>query len=155
LAEAGSALGAAVMVPGRVGLELKWLVGHVSSRVAGCRFCWAHTAHNAVHQIGVGAEKFEQVWEFESCDRFDDRERAALRLAAAAGCTPNAVTDEHFVDLRQYFDDDEILELVAVIALFGFANRWNDTLAVTLEEPPLRFAEEHLAPSGWTAGRHA
>jgi uncharacterized peroxidase-related enzyme len=154
LAPAMISLSRAVLVPGRVGMELKWLVGHVSSRVAGCRFCWAHTAHNAVHQNGADPAKFEAVWTFETSELFDDRERAALRLAAAAGAVPNAVTDEHFDDLRRYFDDDEILELVAVIAMYGFMNRWNDTLSVPLEEPPLQFAEAHLRPGGWTPGRH-
>ena len=147
-------LSRSVLVPGRVGMELKWLVGHVSSRVAGCRFCWAHTAHNAVHQDGVDAAKFEQVWMFETSDLFDGRERAALRLAAAAGAVPNAVTDAHFEELHHYFDDGEIVELVAVIAMYGFMNRWNDTLSVPLEEPPMRFAEEHLRPGGWTPGPH-
>jgi hypothetical protein len=94
-----------------------------------------------VHQDGADAAKFEQVWMFETSELFDGRERAALRLAAAAGAVPNAVTDAHFDDLRQYFDDDEILELVAVIAMFGIMNRWNDTLTVTLEGPPMHFAE--------------
>lgn len=155
LAAAMIGLSRAVLVPGRVGMELKWLVGHVSSRVAGCKFCWAHTAHNAVHQDGADAAKFEQVWMFETSELFDGRERAALRLAAAAGAVPNAVTDAHFDDLRQYFDDDEILELVAVIAMFGFMNRWNDTLTVTLEGPPMHFAETHLRAGGWTPGPHS
>jgi alkylhydroperoxidase family enzyme len=150
LHEAMGMLGAATLAPGRVGRELKWMVGHVSSRAAGCRFCWAHTAHNAVHQDAVPAEKFEHIWQFETSTLFDDRERAALRLAAGAGVTPNAVTDAHFVELRRHFDDDEILELVAAISLYGFMNRFNDTLAVPLEDPPLKFGHEHLVASGWS-----
>ena len=107
LADAMLGLSHAVLVPGRVGMELKWLVGHMSSRVAGCKFCWAHTANNAVHQDGVEAKKFEEIWQFETSPAFDARERAALRLAAAAGAVPNAVTDEHFRDLHAFFDDDE------------------------------------------------
>lgn len=154
LAEAMIAMSHAVLVPGQVGMELKWLVAHVVSRVAGCRFCWAHTAANAVHQGHGDPEKFENVWSFETSELFTDRERAALRLAAAAGAVPSAVTDDHFVDLRVFFDDDQILELVAVISMFGFMNRWNDTLSVPLEQPPLDFAHTHLTASGWTPGRH-
>jgi uncharacterized peroxidase-related enzyme len=154
LAPAMIGLSRAILTPGRVGMELKWLVGHVSSRVAGCKFCWAHTAANAVHQDDVDPRRFEEVWAFETSELFDDRDRAALRLAAAAGSVPNLVTDELFDDVRRCFDDDEILELVAVIAMFGFMNRWNDTLSVPLEELPLRFAQVHLAPTGWDPGRH-
>jgi hypothetical protein len=41
-----------------------------------------------------------------------------------------------------------------VIALFGFLNRWNDTLGTPLEPVPLRFAREQLGPSGWEPGVH-
>jgi hypothetical protein len=44
---------------------------------------------------------------------------------------------------------------LAVIALLGWLNRWNVTLATRLEEEALAFAEKHLAPSGWTPGVHA
>ena len=150
LAAAMIGLSRAVLVPGRVGMELKWLVGHVSSRVAGCKFCWAHTAHNAVHQDGADAAKFEQVWMFETSELFDGRERAALRLAAAAGAVPNAVTDAHFDELKRHFSENAIVEIVAVISLLGWLNRWCQTLAPQLEDSALAFAQKHLAPSGWT-----
>ena len=57
-------------------------------------------------------------------------------------------------DLK-HFSDDEIVEIVAVIAMFGWLNRWNDTMATELEAPPLAFAEQYLAGRGWTPGRHA
>jgi uncharacterized peroxidase-related enzyme len=139
----------AVLVPGKVGMELKWFVGYVSSMAAGCRFCSAHTASFAHQFAGTEPDKVTALWNFETSDRFTDSERAALRVAAAAGRTPNEVTDEQFAELRRHFDDDEILELVAVIAFYGFFNRWNDTLATPLEEPPLLFAEQHLREIGW------
>ena len=67
---------------------------------------------------------------------------------------PPAVTDAHFDDLRVHFDDEQIVELVAQIALFGWLNRWNDTLATSLEAAPAAFGRSHLAPHGWTAGAH-
>ena len=44
---------------------------------------------------------------------------------------------------------------MAVIGLFGFLNWWNDTMATELEPDPRAFADTHLAPSGWTVGKHA
>jgi hypothetical protein len=38
---------------------------------------------------------------------------------------------------------------VAVIALFGFLNRWNDTLGTVLEDVPKEFVEKELQPLGW------
>ena len=114
----------------------------------------AHTA-TAAQLRGVALEKVEAVYEFESSPLFDGRERAALRLARDAALVPNMTTAEHFEALREHFGDDEIVELVAVIAIFGFLNRWNDTMGTALEEEPLGFASEHLRDAGWEPGKHA
>ena len=47
-----------------------------------------------------------------------------------------------------------MVEITAIIAAFGFLNRWNDTLATTLEDSPLAFAQASLATSGWAVGKH-
>ena len=44
----------------------------------------------------------------------------------------------------------EIIDIVSVIALFGFLNRWNDTMGTVLEEVPESFVENKLRPLGWT-----
>lgn len=142
------------MTASRVSLELKQLVAHVTSQAAGCRYCQAHTAGGAA-RLGKGREKLDHVWEYETSPHFSDAERAALRLAAAAGVVPNAATEEHFDELRKHFSDAEIVELVSVIALFGYLNRWNDTLATELEDEPLSFATERLSARGWEAGKHS
>ena len=94
------------------------------------------------------------MWEFETSDLFTPAERAALRVARDAAGVPNAVTDEEFDDLRAHFDDQQIVQIVATIGLFGYLNRWNDTMATTLEETPLAFGHEHLAECGWEPGKH-
>lgn len=139
---------------GALPTPLKWLAGHMASRVAGCQFCSAHTAHNAANLAGVAPEKFAAIWEFESSPLYEEAERAVLRFAAAAGSVPNQVEEAHYDALREYFDDHQILELVAVIAFFGFLNRWNDTLGTRLGDEPMEFALQHLTASGWNADRH-
>lgn len=131
---------------------LKDLIAHVASNAAGCRYCQAHTAHTA-HKNGVPIEKLQHVWEFETSELFSDEERAALRFAMAAGSVPNQVTPGHHASLRQFYTEGQIVEIVATIAIFGFLNRWNDSMATELEEEPLRFAQQHLAPH-WEAGKH-
>ena len=56
--------------------------------------------------------------------------------------------------LARHFDDDQIMEIVAAIALYAFFCRWNDILATPLEQAPLDFAEAHLATAGWDAEPH-
>ena len=76
--------------------------------------------------------------------------KAALDLAFAAGVTPNASKKDHFVELQKHFNDEAIIDIVAVIALFGFLNRWNDTLGTVLEDVPKEFVEDKsFKPLGW------
>ena len=144
------------VVWGSTGVDpaLKALVAVMASQAAGCRYCQAHTAHRAHEQFGVSAEKLSALWSFEQADCFDAPERAALRVAAGSAQAPSAVDDAAMAELRRHFEDSAVAELVAVIALFGFLNRWNDTLATELEDTPRAFAEEALAPVGWTPGAH-
>jgi uncharacterized peroxidase-related enzyme len=139
--------------PGRISMELKRMVATIASAAGGCQYCLAHTSLG-LSQAGVPPEKQAAVWEFDTHALFTDAERAALAYARAAGQSPSAVTDDDFARLRAHFGDREIIEITAVIALFGFLNRWNASLGVPLEELPLRHAREHLADRGWRAGAH-
>ena len=139
--------------PGTVDLGLKQLVAYVASNAAGCRYCQAHTSTHAAH-AGIDPDKIEHAFEFETHPGFSDAERAALRLARDSALQPNLVEAGHFEALRRHFDEKQIVELVAVSALFGFLNRWNDTMATELEAVPRGFAEQHLAGSGWEVGKH-
>jgi uncharacterized peroxidase-related enzyme len=151
--QAFATLAGTVLRGGTLTPELKQLVAYTASNAAGCRYCQAHTSHSAAH-AGATSEKIQAVWELETSELFDPRERAALRLARDAGLTPNQTDDGHFRDLEAHFSAEEIVELVAVISLFGFLNRWNDTMATELEERPTAFAGAHLAPGGWALGKH-
>ena len=138
---------------GTVSRELKELVALVASTAAGCRYCQAHTASNAT-RVGADAGRIAQVWDYGTSDLFSDADRAALRLAHHASLVPNQATDEDFVELRRHFDDGEIVEIMAIVALFGFLNRWNDTLATDLEPQPLALASDVIGPAGWEPGKH-
>lgn len=134
---------AAVYGPGSVDNGLKRLIGEAASKAAGCFYCSAHAAHGAREQ-GVAQEKIDAVWSFEDSELFTDAERAAINLAMKAGVVPNETTDADFERLRAHFTDDEITEIVAVIAMFGFLNRWNTTLGTSLEPIPMKSVEALL-----------
>ena len=149
-----SGLMAAVYGPGKIAPALRSLISYVASNAAGCLYCQAHTAHTA-HGMAVSEEKLKAAFEFETSALFTDAERAALRVAAHGAMVPNAVTDEDFDELRKHYDDEEIVEIVTTLSLFGFLNRWNNTMATELEATPLRFAKGKLVHTGWEAGMHA
>jgi hypothetical protein len=64
------------------------------------------------------------------------------------------VTDAQFAELRQHWSDGEIVEILGVVAMFAFLNRWNDTMATPLEASPTAIADMALGGQGWTAGKH-
>ena len=148
------ALSAAVLGPNAaLSPALRQMIAHVASTAAGCNYCQAHTAHGA-HERGVADEKIIALWSYQTDPQFSEAERAALALAQAGASHPNGATQAHFDALQGYFSDAEICEIVAVIATFGFLNRWNDTLATELEDSPLAYAESHLVGNGWKPERH-
>ncbi len=113
----------------------------------------AHTA-GASLRLGVDEKKLEAVWEYRASPLYTEAERAALDFALAAASQPNAVTDELFARMKQHWSETQIVEIVGVIALFGWLNRFNDTMATPLEEEPIEVGEKHLARHGWSVGKH-
>lgn len=132
---------------------LRRMVQHIASYAAGCLYCQAHTA-NIVAKLDVDEQKLAKIWDFETSDLFTDAERTALRFAMHAASVPNTVTDQVIDEMREYYSNDEIVELLACVSLMGFMNRWNDSLATTLEEEPLQAADRSLGAAGWQVGRH-
>ena len=133
--------------------ELKQLVFTVASLASGCRHCQSHGAYH-LHKIGVPDAKIQALWSFETSDLFTDAERAALRLAMAAGVAPNMTEPENFVEMRQHFTNIQIVEILAVIAVGGYLNRWNDTIATVTDQESVDFADQVLRQVGWDPGKH-
>ena len=113
----------------------------------------AHTA-GASLRLGIEEKKLDAVWEFRTSALFDAKERVALEFAIAAASQPNDVSDELFNQLKQHWTEGQIVEIAGVVAMFGFMNRWNDTMATPLEAEPIEVGEKHLAAHGWTVGKH-
>lgn len=137
-----------------VSFELKRLIGMMASWAAGCQYCVAHTGHGA-SLLGVPESKIAALPQFESDPAFSASERAALRVALGASRMPSEVTDAEWAELRSHYSNEQVIEIMAVIGMFGFLNRFNATLQTELESSPLNFARRSLSATGWTAGRHA
>ena len=154
IARAFTDLNRAVMENGgRVTSEQKRLIGYVASHAAGCRYCEAHTIL-AAERFGASPERMATIWEYQTSPHFTDAERVAFDFALAAACVPNAVTPDIQQALRKHWSDDEIVEIVGVVALFGFLNRWNDSMATTLEDIGVDAGSRNLTHTGWAPGKH-
>src|SRR3989442_8276270 len=137
MAKAFAQMTASIWDPdGKVDRGLKRLIAHVASRTAGCQYCMAHSADGALH-FGVDEQKLAAVWEFRTSPLFSEGERVALDFAIAAASVPNGVSDDMFASLRKHWSEGQIVEIVGVIATFGFLNRWNDTMGTPLEAEPM------------------
>ncbi len=132
-----------------VDMQTKQLIALASSLSSGCKYCQAHTSHGA-ERAGAKEEKIAEILNYTQSDYYSNQERAVLDLAFASGRTPNESNVEHFNELKKYFSDDQIIDIVSVISMFGFLNRWNDTLGTKLEDIPKDFVEEKLKPLGWS-----
>jgi hypothetical protein len=92
-------------------------------------------------------QKIDALWEFQTSPLYSEAERAALRVAAGGGHAPPTVTDEDMEELKRHFSEEQVVEIVAVIALFGFNNRWNDIMKTDLEQVVEDYLEDRPAPS--------
>lgn len=113
----------------------------------------AHTA-GASLRLGVDDAKLAAVWEYRTSPLYSEAERVALDFALAAASQPNDVDDDLFEQMKRHWSEGAIVEITAVVAFFGFMNRWNDTMATPLEEEPREVGEKFLAPHGWDVGKH-
>lgn len=138
---------------GRVTSALKRMIGWVTSNAAGCRYCQAHTIR-AAERYGANQEQLDNIWEYASHPAFSDAERAALNFALAASVIPNAVNEAIKNDLYSHWNEGEIVEMLGVISLFGYLNRWNDSMRTTIEDGAVESAEQYLGKTGWEKGKH-
>lgn len=148
------ALTRAVMDPGGpVDLGFMRLVAHFASRAAGCQYCEAHSLIAAeIH--GISRQKLEAIWDYQDSELYSEAERVALDFALAAGSVPNAVDRELVSRMKQHWSEDQIVQILGAVCLYGFLNRWNDSMATDLEEAPRRMGQQVLSKGGWTGGKH-
>ena len=105
-------------------------------------------------EAGANQEKLSAIADYEASAAFTPGEKALLALAFAAGQNPNEATSAHFNALKDHFSEEQIVQAVGVVSLFGFLNRWNDTMATTLEKAPMAFAKASLEAFSWAEGKH-
>ncbi len=138
---------------GRVTSALKRMIAWVSSNATGCRYCQAH-AIRAAERYGAEQEQLDNIWEYRTHPAFSDAEKAALDFSLAASQVPNQVSDSIKTELYKYWNEGEIVEMLGVISLFGYLNRWNDSMGTSIEGGAVESAEQYLGKHGWEKGKH-
>ena len=133
--------------------EFKRLIAFVSSNTAGCRYCQAHTIR-AAERYGASHDRLSNVWDFQNQECFTDAEKVALSFTQQASSVPVNITPEVESQLKECWSDEDIVEIMGVIALFGFLNRWNDVMATSIENDAQISGEELLTDISWHPGKH-
>ena len=87
-------------------------------------------------------------------DCFSEQEKIALRFTREASKVPVGTTQEMEEELKQHWSEDDIIEMMGVIALFGYLNRWNDVMGTSLEDDAIESANQYLKEKGWDIGKH-
>ena len=138
---------------GKVTSALKRMIAWVSSNATGCRYCQAH-AIRAAERYGAEQEQLDNIWDYKTHPAFSAAERAALDFSLAASQVPNAVDETIKTELYKYWNEGEIVEMLGVISLFGYLNRWNDSMATTLEDDAIDSGNQYLGKHGFEVGKH-
>ncbi len=123
----------AVLTTGTVSTKLKELIIVRTSQVNDTPYCLA--SHTALAKgLGWTEEQLTHLAEWATRDDFTPAEKAALRLAETVTRDARGVTDQQFVELRSFYSEGEIVELLCAIGLFNYFNRFNNALRM---EPTL------------------
>jgi alkylhydroperoxidase family enzyme len=146
--------GLVMVSPNNLPKQLRGEIFTMASIAGGCQHCQAHGAYT-LNLLGVDPARIRDIWVFEQSQTFSDAERAALRLARDGASVPNMVEPAHFSELRKYYSDRQIVEMLAVISLAGWFNRWNNSIATVTDQESVDWAQDNLKDVGWTLGKHA
>jgi len=127
------------------------MIAWVSSNATGCRYCQAH-AIRAAERYGAEQEQLDNIWEYRTHAAFSEAERAALDFSLQASQVPNGVDAEIKARLYEHWNEGEIVEMLGVISLFGYLNRWNDSMGTSIEEGAVESGDQYLGKHGWGKG---
>ena len=125
---------AAVLNTGTVSTKLKELIIVRTSQVNVTPYCLAsHTI--LARGLGWTDDQLAHLENWPQREDFTPAEKAALRLAESVTRDAHSVTDEQFAELRSFYSEGEIVELLCAIGLFNYFNRFNNALQMQPTKP--------------------
>jgi uncharacterized peroxidase-related enzyme len=117
----------AVIEHGTVERKFKELAYLKTSLINGCEYCFrAHSASGKKN--GVTEEQIKALAFFHRSPAFDAKEKAVILYADRVTRGAAAMRPAEVDELKQYFNDDQIVELTLAISVANFTNRFNDAL---------------------------
>lgn len=124
----------AVLNTGTVSKKLKELIIVRTSQVNETPYCLA--SHTILAKgLGWSDEQLTHLADWQKREDFTPAEKAALRLAEVVTRDAHAVTDAQFAELRTFYSEGEVVELLCAIGLFNYFNRFNNALGMQPTKP--------------------
>ena len=125
---------AAVLNTGTVSTRLKELIIVRTSQVNVTPYCLA--SHTILAKgLGWSDDQLANLADWAKREDFTPAEKAALRLAETVTRDAHSVTDEQFDELRSFYSEGEVVELLCAIGLFNYFNRFNNALQMEPTKP--------------------
>jgi len=106
-----------------------------AAMVAGLTFCHPLlVAHRGrARKLGADAQMLNDLWDYTRSDRYTAAQKAALAAAVALTREPRALPDPVWAQLREHFDDAQIVELLCAIGFSNYLDRVSNALQTEIE----------------------
>lgn len=149
-------------------MEEKWPIFFVFQLSSGCGHCQVHGAFGYFDAVeddfpydDMPDQEFEEViarlrglFDFERSDLFTPAEKAAFRFARDAGKLPGRTTAAHIEELRRYYSDREIQELMTILIAGAWLTSDMQSQLTVTDQLSMSWALKHLTQFGWKPGSH-
>ena len=108
---------------------LRSLVTVRVSQINHCNFCIDINSSTLAKRAG-SMHKVEELENWKNSTIFDDKEKVVLDYTEAITYTNLQVTSDQMNALKEYFNEDEIVELTGLIAFQNLSSKFNSALDV-------------------------
>jgi uncharacterized peroxidase-related enzyme len=125
------ALYGTLMAPGVLERRLKEMIYLAVSAVNECAYCTAHHTRTA-REAGISDTEIHEI-QVENNQHFSPKEQAALHFARELTRTAS-VGDDLRYRVQELYSNDQFVELTMIVSIANFTNRFNNGLAVPLDE---------------------
>ncbi len=112
---------------------LRSLVTVRVSQINWCNFCVDINSDTLAKRTG-SMDKVEALSSWEQSQLFDEKEKVVLEYTEAVTYTDKQVTNELMDRLKNFFNEDEIIELTGLIAFQNLSSKFNSALDVESQE---------------------
>jgi len=118
-------------VPARTKELIALMVGWLNA----CDYCTCVHEEIAL-KLGIETETLAELGDFARSKRFSGAERAALTATVSLTREPRALPPTVLAQLREYYDEGEVIEILAAIGVNNYVSRMSN--ALSLEPTPAR-----------------